>query len=771
MGHIRAKYAGIGIEASSGFSFTLQRGISPSTVNVTMKANTELADIPKYGSLLVTSGDVVIDPEICMWVDGDIEKKTSRSGDLITFTLKDRRWRWKYGFYTARYNQPDKEGIPDPDPTTKKNALEIFTELRAALGGSYRTSADNTFLSGIDSYEQVWGENDDTFDISNVPNDIYPAVDWEMINPAQAMQELCDELGLCIILQWDGRAKVYELGNGAAMPAGKYDEASTTTPTPELPEALAIIGARIVKEKTFTNESKPTEWEAVGMETEDNGSAIVAIDDLLYKPACGWAKALRGGFRMISDEEARKLAKKCIYKWYRWNPADTSTRENFLPWLNMRSERSEVKASYERAEPLLRVAYMDRIKNSSQAIHQELNEVTDGWTLDAKKGIIKFNEPKFIDTSVSEGDKCYGYDFDSIDLPTISLKISYESRTNEEEDFYIRYLPSTYDPDGADPDIITWPGGAQATCGLHFEKSNELVAYWVDDGTPDGTYQNKTELDAYADALLLKTEVQYGRDRPPSRIPTYKTFLYTYRKNRIANKNKALSDDRERAVSETRGGASQMKARGDVVEPPETGKGMVLIKNTHGTSAPAGSFAERVDVEASTGVIEVTRPTEDNVENVVILRDAIEADGYGIAYEAGSSYVAHTGDTPAVGGKVGSVKDQWTGEESATGTHVVGALDADSNVIGFYGGVGGQVHFCQIVDEAGTQVLKKVDPTDPESTEDFDVGMDEVYEGITGDTLDSLAISYPDDTFLIIYEDSSGTYFVHPFTQMRPFQE
>ena len=87
MGHIRAKYADIGLEASSGLSFTLQRGISPSTVNVTMKANTELADIPDHEKLLITDGEMVTDIQTCMWVHGDIERKQSKSGDLISFTL------------------------------------------------------------------------------------------------------------------------------------------------------------------------------------------------------------------------------------------------------------------------------------------------------------------------------------------------------------------------------------------------------------------------------------------------------------------------------------------------------------------------------------------------------------------------------------------------------------------------------------------------------------------------------------------------------------
>jgi len=765
---IASSYAGIGIEAGSGANLTLQRGISPGTVQITLKANTVLANVPDSGDLIISDGSTSITME--MWVDGDIQRKRSSAGDLMTVTLKDRRWKWKYGYYSGSHNQPDKEG----NPVDEKTALSIFQDLRDKIGNA---GPDETAL---------------TFDVSAVPANRYPAVDWDLVNPVQAMQELCEVLGLAIMLETDDVAYVRALGAGAALPAGSFDEDVTTIATPELPATILIRGSRKVYEEDLVV------FEAVGMDTDSNNSAIKAIADLSYAPTAPatWLDYLREDFRRLTDPEEKKLAKKCIYKWYRWNPVGGDAyRDLVLPWMNMRARPSEIDGDDERAEPTLRVSFVEKDPKAIRFIDHILKEITDGWTLDTEKGIIKFNEAKFM----RGNSDLYFIDYTTVVNPSIKLTIAYEQKTGTGfSDFYTY----SFNP--------TWPDGKVANCGIHPENMAELVAYYRNDPLGPGiTPYNVSELDDYSaliapliqkkfwDGLTgsartylgmknispdgaissitwrisragVKTEVQRGRDDPPVHIPTYKQLRNKSRMTRDDSDNTAKSRDDERRRRETRGGGSEFKAQGVAVDPANIGKGRVAIKNTHATNALAGGMAQRTgDVEPTTGAIEVTRPSVDDSENVVILETEVPAGEYGIASESSSSYIAHTGAGPVVGDTLGSKTDQWEAEVSGNGSHLVGSVDDDGNALGVsVGGGGGGADFCQIVDVGGTQVLKKFKPSDGTLT-DFKKDITEVYEAYSNKTLD--LANYPDDTFLVVIQDGSGEYFAHPFAQYKEY--
>ncbi|GAG85287.1 unnamed protein product, partial [marine sediment metagenome] len=167
-------------------------------------------------------------------------------------------------------------------------------------------------------------------------------------------------------------------------------------------------GSRIIKEKTFSfsNDIVPvSEWEAVGTETKTAGSGIMPIDKLSYAPTAAqiaagdtWGARLRSQFTGMIIEgapataEQIKLAKQCIYKWYRWDPTVAATRENFLPWVNMKAAPAEVVVggNYERAVPELSVKYVEyqpKSRGDTYVDHTTAVNVTDGWSLDLKKGM------------------------------------------------------------------------------------------------------------------------------------------------------------------------------------------------------------------------------------------------------------------------------------------------------------------------------------------------------------------------------------------------
>lgn len=579
MGNLRISYAGLGVDASSGVNLTFQRGITPSVCQITMKANISKSTLSN--ALDADGGaDLILDDGIDtvttrMWIDGDIEEQENKNGTFLNITLKDRRWKWKYGYYTKIANQPDKSGLPP--------------------GGAGPNNVDAETLIG-DARGNIGDPGDEdatTFDVTNAPSTVYPPIEYEGETPAQVIQDICENTGLCVCLRTKSLttqlAKIEELGDvvGAPLPTGKYEEEITTTPTYELPSKIVIFGARKVEEDTFTD------WEAVGMDTAAKNHDVKPINDLSYAPdtkwpgqGLTWMLMLKDEFTLYTDEEEKKLAKKCIYKWYRWNPppitgkpnpADNKTtqdiRNEYLPWLNMRAKlrKSTVGTppltENERDDPYLTGVYVIHDpKNSGKPFTDIVSakEMVDGWSIDVEHGIIKFSKKIIKRSAAHIASKKDSWGWDTATAPDLNLTIAYEVPLSNAEPFYIYELDLTAGPH-------EWP--TASNCGPFVVKKSELVLYSDQSGP-----LNDTELEAFCDTIapLIKkqlwdeiegtaktyigikdvspdgaissvtwnissagatTTIQRGRDKPPPFIPTYKTFMAQLRQKRQAARN------------------------------------------------------------------------------------------------------------------------------------------------------------------------------------------------------------------------------------------
>jgi hypothetical protein len=381
----------------------------------------------------------------------------------------------------------------------------------------------------------------------------------------------------------------------------------------------------------------------------------------------------------------------------------------------------------ERAEPLVKVSYVEQNELMFTYVDHTLKQVVDGWTIEHDKAIIRFSEAKF--QRANTGDPDIGV----VELPAIEVVIAYESKdgTDPLDDFYAyQHGP------------ISWPGSAVANAGDYISKMPELVLYQAEDETP----YNETELDAYSATLVdliqrelwdgitgasktylgikdiypdgaitsvtwsinkpgAKTKVVRGQDRPPVNLPTYKDFQRKLENARDVAENKAKSDDMRRQVREGRASTIQNRAEGQNAKFKGRRLGEVAIKNTDATDGPAGGLAEIVDVEESTGAIEVKRPTGDNLSNVVVLKYDVPAGGYGVGREGkATGYIKHSGTDPAAGELLGSVTDQWEAEVSTGGTHEVVGIDSSSNAYAKpTGGAGGGM--------VAVEITSKVDDT------------------------------------------------------------
>lgn len=208
-----------------------------------------------------------------------------QSGQVVHCRLWDRRYWWRYGEINGAYN------VPNPDGTINAATQVSVRDLAVLL---------------LDA------QGETGYDVSALPDDVYPATDWDCDNPMQELWELCQQHGyeICWTPQTDV-VKVYAQNDGASLPNDVHVKTVSYSVTGgESPASIALRGAKV---------SYQSKWamEAVG---EDTDGSIVPIDDLSYAPEEGWTYTQGTRFDDIADEfgeDERQLAIKSVFKWYR----------------------------------------------------------------------------------------------------------------------------------------------------------------------------------------------------------------------------------------------------------------------------------------------------------------------------------------------------------------------------------------------------------------------------------------------------------------------
>lgn len=214
--------------------------------------------------------------------------KRDGSGRVVSLTIEDWRWRWRFGAISGRYNvrepvsfaQNESAGIVEHTEKTPRELLKLC-------------------------FEQV-GQADSTVDVSLVPDDPRPEIEWEVEPAAQAAASLCDLLG-CRIVPMPGNAvKICPLGEGADLPEhpSRTDLNQVLDP-PEKPSELAVVGGPVVFQCDF-------ELEFLAEETHGE---FVLMDEVSYKPTDGWHMADVPNFdSSIADTKHRELARNSVYR-------------------------------------------------------------------------------------------------------------------------------------------------------------------------------------------------------------------------------------------------------------------------------------------------------------------------------------------------------------------------------------------------------------------------------------------------------------------------
>lgn len=234
---------------------------------------------PKVGQLGIFFGSESIVFNDCLL--DVIQISVGMNGSIAECRVKDRRWRWGRQVISGRYNSYFPDGTLDFD--TEKTPQELASLLFNALGES-------------------------TFDVSQLPNDGRPEIDWNLANVANELDSLCESFGCRVVLGVDDIPRICLLGVGEELPFnGIVMDGGTTIDPPETPTEI-----RIYSEAWFQYDFP---LKAVGLDVDGQ---IKNVDDLSYKPTAGWQEGdLDGDMLYLSAyPQARKLAAETVYRWY-----------------------------------------------------------------------------------------------------------------------------------------------------------------------------------------------------------------------------------------------------------------------------------------------------------------------------------------------------------------------------------------------------------------------------------------------------------------------
>ena len=395
-----------GIQRAMAWSFTFSgHGISPSVAQITLVPQYD--QIASFGTMTLTDGNDSIDFFDCCVDSATIVR--NNQGLLVYLHIFDRRWRWKFGEIWGAYNRRNEDG------TVAKGSQKTCQKLATLLLKAMKEQG---------------------FDVSQIPNDTFPEVDWVAANPAEELQHLAESLGCRVVMGTGGRVGIYPLGEGNELP--ELDSQLTKTfgvDPPDRPDIIKLVCGPDRYQSTFVLEAVGQEVDTVApvltdtqlkqahaAQTKLAAGDIKKIDDLSYKPKGGWQTEFPPYFGNVaspnggSDNQTRARAADTVYSMYRINgTADNSDgtyniqgytgtvsyRWQVLPLENgmveTYVEEKENSATGEKAPveaqlpPKIEGIFWD--KSSDDTIIDSIRPVTISFSLDASSGIVTFSEP------------------------------------------------------------------------------------------------------------------------------------------------------------------------------------------------------------------------------------------------------------------------------------------------------------------------------------------------------------------------------------------
>lgn len=203
-----------GIVAYEDFQFTDVSGVTPAVATMTVYPQDDVPD---------ADGDITLECEgnVITLKNMHIDKacyERNSGGKIVRIKFLDERWKWSFGDITGRYNirLPNNWVNPDHEKSPRELARLCF----AAMGVTeYSTAA--------------------------LPDDARPDIDWDHVNPAQALDKLCDDLGCRVVPKRStGEWIICVAGDGAELPDNfPLQDGGDGIDPKERPDFIKIVSA------------------------------------------------------------------------------------------------------------------------------------------------------------------------------------------------------------------------------------------------------------------------------------------------------------------------------------------------------------------------------------------------------------------------------------------------------------------------------------------------------------------------------------------------
>lgn len=302
-----------GANSSLECSYVNSWGITPGRAELVIPP--QVSTVAEIGDLVLTDG-----ANAPIRLPGCRVAEYTGSNVAVRLLIEDRRWRWRLGQISGRYNvpaertstvtpvapvgQPAANPLAPPQqppageepvqPHTQKNAQELAKLCLAAMGET-------------------------SYDVSALDPKALPTVEWDVTNPAGALQGLVESLGCVIVYRPDtDSVLIAKRGEGQNLPGGALMAETPSVEVKDRPSKIVLHGAPTRYQVRFA-------LEAVGM---DFDGSIKPIDKLSYRPSSGvWTSCSPPLFASLlslanlpgsrTAQDAVGLAAQWVYRAYR----------------------------------------------------------------------------------------------------------------------------------------------------------------------------------------------------------------------------------------------------------------------------------------------------------------------------------------------------------------------------------------------------------------------------------------------------------------------
>src|SRR5262245_57579654 len=119
-----------GLQQIVSWSYTLSHGITPGVAHVEIAP--QFGVPAEIGTMIISFGDIELAFPGCVLDCANVRR--DGAGMVVNLAILDRRWAWRYGQISGRYNVRQRNG--ELDPATEQAPQDLAALLLTAMGES-----------------------------------------------------------------------------------------------------------------------------------------------------------------------------------------------------------------------------------------------------------------------------------------------------------------------------------------------------------------------------------------------------------------------------------------------------------------------------------------------------------------------------------------------------------------------------------------------------------------------------------------------------------